>query len=164
MASKDYSLRAIFTAVDKITGPLRGVNLSIKKVRDAVGGVKEAGSNLAGAVAPVAAVGAAVGAFAGKAVKDFLDVSGSLQDMSDRLGMSAEKLQEWQYVAEKSGVTPEDMAGSLEKLNKAIFQAASGKGDGAKLFRRLGISIKDANGKLRTAADILPLLEDRANS
>lgn len=160
MASKDYSLRAIFTAVDRITGPLRGVNLSMKKVRDSVKGVGDAGSKLAGAVAPVAAVGAAVGAFAGKAVKDFLDTSGALADMSDRLGISAEKLQEWQYVAEKSGVSGEDMQGSMEKLNKAIYQAASGKGDGAALFKRLGISVRNADGSLRNAADILPQLAD----
>lgn len=160
MSDKSYSLKAVISAVDKASGPLSKINKSFAGVRKAMSGVKDAAGGLRDAMVPMAAVGAAMGAFAGKAVKDFLDTSGALQDMSDRLGVSAEKLQEWQYVAEKSGVNAETMQGSMEKLNKAIFDAASGKGDGAKLFKRLGISVKDANGNLRNAADIMPQLAD----
>ena len=160
MSNKDATLRATFTAVDKVSKPLSAMSKNIAGVRKAMSGVGAAGSKLGSALAPLAVAGAAAGAFAAKAVKGFLDTSGSLQDMSDRLGVSAEKLQEWQYVAEKSGVSGEDMQGSMEKLNKAIFAAGSGKGDAAKLFKKLGISVRDANGKLKTSADIMPQLAD----
>lgn len=160
MSNKDATLRATFTAVDKVSKPLSAMNKNIAGVRKAMAGVGDAGSKLGSALMPIAAVGAGVAAFAAKSVKGFLDTSGSLQDMSDRLGVSAEKLQEWQYVAEKSGVSGEDMQGSMEKLNKAIFAAGSGKGDAAKLFKKLGISVRDANGKLKTSADIMPQLAD----
>lgn len=160
MSAKDAILRATFTAIDKISKPLSAMNKQISGVRKAMDGVDKAGTKLGKAMFPFAAAGAAVGAFAVKSVKGFLDTSGSLQDMSDRLGVSAEKLQEWQFVAEKSGVSSEDMQGSMEKLNKAIFSAASGKGDAAALFKKMGISVKDANGKLKTSADIMPQLAD----
>ncbi len=160
MSGKEYNLRAVFSAVDKISGPMSKINKSIAGVRRAASNVGEAGANLGRAFAPVAAVGAAVGVFAGKAVNDFLNTSGALQDMSDRLGVSAEKLQEWQYVAEKGGVSSEDLQGSMEKLNKSLFAASSGKGDQAELFKKLGISVKDANGNLRNAADVMPELAD----
>lgn len=160
MSNKDATLRATFTAVDKVSKPLSAMNKNIAGVRKAMSGVGAAGSKLGSAMLPLAAVGTAAGAFAAKAVKGFLDTSGSLQDMSDRLGISAEKLQEWSYVAEKSGVDSETMQGSMEKLNKAIFSAGSGKGDASKLFKKLGISVRDANGKLKTSADIMPELAD----
>lgn len=161
MSNKDATLRATFTAVDKVSKPLSSMNKNIAGVRKAIAGVGAAGSKLGSAMLPVTAAGAVVSAFAVKAVKGFLDTSGSLQDMSERLGWSAEKLQEWSYAAEKNGVSNEDLQTSAEKLNKTIFAIASGKGgDAAKLFKRLGISVRDANGKLRTSADILPELAD----
>lgn len=160
MSNKDATLRATFTAVDKVSKPLSAMNKNIAGVRKAMSGVGAAGSRLGSAMLPFAAVGAGVAAFAAKSVKGFLDTSGSLQDMSDRLGISAEKLQEWSYVAEKSGVDSESMQGSMEKLNKAIFSAGSGKGDAVKLFKKLGISVRDANGKLKTSADLMPEIAD----
>jgi hypothetical protein len=161
MSGKEYNLRAVFSAVDKISGPMSKINKSLAGVRKAVGNVGSAGANLGQAFAPTIAVGAAVSAFAGKAVNDFLNVSGALQDMSDRLGWSAEKLQEWSYAAEKNGVSNEDLQASAEKLNKTIFAIASGKGgDAAKLFKKLGISVRDADGNIRSSIDILPELAD----
>lgn len=160
MSGKEYNLRAVFSAVDKISGPMSKISKSIAGVRRAASNVGEAGAGIGRAIAPTVAVGGVIAAFAGKAVNSFLETGGALQDMSDRLGVSAEKLQEWQYVAEKGGVSSEDLQGSMEKLNKAIFSASTGKGDAAELLKKLGINAKDANGNLKTSADILPELAD----
>lgn len=161
MSSKDATLRATFTAVDKVSKPLSAMNKNLAGVRKALSGVRSAGANLGSSLAPIGLATAAVTAFAVKSVKGFLDTSGALQDMSERLGVSAEALQEWQYVADKNGVESEALQGSMEKLNKTMYEAAAGKNkEAAALFKKLGINLKDNNGHMRTSADIMPELAD----
>lgn len=159
--SKDATLRATFTAVDKVSGPMAKMNKSLNGLKKSMGGIGSAGASLARGVAvPLAALGGGAMAGAIGSVKKFLDYSGKLQDASERLGVSSEKLQEWGYVAQKSGVDSETLYGSMEKLNKSMFAAAGGKGAAADLFKKLGINVKDSNGHLKTSADIMPQLAD----
>lgn len=49
-----------------------------------------------------------------------------LQDYSDRLGVSAEELQRWQYIAMQSGLETEQLTKSMSKARDAIGTALTG--------------------------------------
>lgn len=54
-----------------------------------------------------------------------------LQDYSDRLGVSAEELQRWQYIAMQSGLETEQLTKSMSKARDAIGTALTGGSNAA---------------------------------
>lgn len=110
---------------------------------------------------PLTAAASAVGFSLSQMMSKFLDTGDAIDKASIRLGIGAERLQSLQYAAKMSGSTAEDMNSALGKLNENIAKAAAGKNEElASLFKKLGISIRDANGHVRTAADVLPEFAD----
>lgn len=110
---------------------------------------------------PITAAATAVGFSLQQMMSKFLDTGDAIDKASIRLGIGAERLQSLQYAAKMSGATAEDMNSALGKLNENIAKAAAGKNEElASLFKKLGISLRDANGHVRTAADVLPEFAD----
>lgn len=110
---------------------------------------------------PLTAAATAVGFSLSQMMSKFLDTGDAIDKASIRLGIGAERLQSLQYAAKMSGATAEDMNSALGKLNENIAKAAAGKNEElASLFKKLGISLSDANGHVRTAADVLPEFAD----
>jgi hypothetical protein len=75
--------------------------------------------------------------------KAAVDLAGKLTDLSSRLGVSSEFLQEMSFAAEQSGASLDDVSSSLEKL--AISRAKALGGDSGMLesFKRFGIEAED---------------------
>lgn len=71
-----------------------------------------------------AAAGAIVGAVA--LTKSTASAGAELQDYSDRLNISAEALQRWQYIAMQSGVSNEELNKAFSKSRDTIGTALSG--------------------------------------
>jgi len=105
------------------------------------------------AMAAAAAAAAAAIAEAGQALVSFtVDAAGYADDiltMSSVTGMSTEKLQELQYAAELVDTSVETITGSMTKNLKSMDSASKGTGAAAEAYAKLGISVTDANGKLR---------------
>ena len=103
--------------------------------------------------------GATIGALTA-AAKRALDFAGGLGEVSQQLGVTTRDLQVYRYIASQVGVEQDTMDASLAKLTRTMGQAADGSKAQVEAFRDLGIAIKDANGKLYTAGEILPRLAD----
>lgn len=110
---------------------------------------------------PLTAAASAVGFSLSQMMSKFLDTGDAIDKASMRIGIGVDRLQSLQYAAKMSGATAEDMNSALGKLNENIAKAAAGKNEElASLFKKLGISLRDANGHARTAADVLPEFAD----
>jgi hypothetical protein len=111
------------------------------------------------------AVGAAVGALlAAGAVSQFQGLVNSLDQMNDaaeRLGMSTEDLSALAYAAKMSGVEFEDMTAALSKLSVKMQDAASGGKEATSLFKDIGVDVKDASGKLKSADQVMSEVAER---
>lgn len=72
---------------------------------------------------------AAAGAIAGiyKLGTDVAKTGGELQDYADRLNVSAEAMQRWQYIAMQSGVETDQLSKAMAKSRDAIGTALSGE-------------------------------------
>jgi hypothetical protein len=161
-ASKSFNLQAIITAVDKISGPIKGINKNLRGLHHSMDKLGQAGDTLRNNLGiPAALLGGSVVGAVVESTKKFMEFSNQVESNSKKLGISAEKLQEWNYVAGKNDVQADEMQSSMAKLNRVIFEAASGKNASAlSLFNRLGISLRDNNGHLKTSGDILPQVSD----
>ncbi len=181
MANKDFRLTAILAVRDTMSSVLavasqkwEGFKTAVnstefddlnRKLKLAQRSVKNFASEAQGVVqsvcAPFAAVAGAVGFSLQSAVTGFAQAGDSLDKMSARLGISAVKLQEWSFAATHAGAAPEDLEDALKDLSEKIAEVAGGDtGDAAQLFSALGISVKDASGKIRPASDIFEEVAD----
>lgn len=181
MANKDFRLTAILAVRDTMSPVLavasqkwEGFKTAVnstefddlnRKLKLAQRSVKDFASEAQGVAqsvgAPFAAVAGAVGFSLQSAVTGFAQAGDSLDKMSARLGISAVKLQEWSFAATHAGAAPEDLEDALKDLSEKIAEVAGGDtGDAAQLFSALGISVKDASGKIRPASDIFEEVAD----
>lgn len=93
-----------------------------------------------------AAIGTAAVAAAGAMVKvanDTSDATDNIDKMSQKLGMSYEAYQKWDYVLGQAGVDIDSMQTGLKTLTNQIGQAANGSGDAAARFEQLGVTVDD---------------------
>jgi hypothetical protein len=163
---------AIISVLDRTGGPLAVIATRLRAIAGMSGmqritasalGVQRSFAALAGTATRFAAIagGAAAGVGVGlvAAMNAAVDAGGALSDLSARLGMSVEDIQSLGFAFEQGGVSGEQFTGAMERLNRGIADVAAGRNqDLAGLFTRLGISVRDSNGQVRSAAAILPQL------
>jgi phage-related protein len=145
--------------------------------KTAMKGVAVAAGVLVGAVAAVGAAAiAAVGGIAALVLKA-ADAAGEIQDLSDKTGISTEKLQEYGFIADQTGTSLETITGAQSRLIRSMNSASGAVDDyNQKLsdaqeagkdmeevqddldkhldptleaFNKLGISVRDSSGHLR---------------
>jgi hypothetical protein len=161
-----YTLKAILSAVDKLSPVLKGVQGVAKTTRKYLGDVGTSINSLTskfgmplGILSTIAA-GFGVAAIK-KAVVAFADLGEEVQKGAFKAGMSNAEFQRMKYVAEQAGMPVELLGMSMGKLNKNLGSAGMGKNDNlVQLFKALHIPMRDANGLMRNGADLLPQLAD----
>lgn len=103
------------------------------------------------ATAAIVGVGAAVLKFAGDAAKNADEVD----KMSQKIGISRKAYQEWAFVLSQSGADVNQLQTSMKTLAKAADEANNGVDTYAESFNRLGVSVTDSSGKLKSQEDLL---------
>ncbi|WP_019220265.1 tail protein [Bartonella florencae] len=85
----------------------------------------------------------------------------SLYHASHHLGMSVTALQLWGDAADNSGYSAELFQQSLATLNRRSAQAYAGQQRGIMGFEALGISVKNASGKLKSNSLLLEEITEK---
>lgn len=115
--------------------------------------------SMGGGLAKVGAAVSLVGAGLAVAIRNQINAADELDEMSQRIGVPVEQLSRLKYAAELTGVGVGQLETSLGQLSKKMAEAAKG-GKGAKLFADLGISVTDAEGRMRATEDVLGDIAD----
>jgi hypothetical protein len=110
--------------------------------------------------AAIAFAGALVMDKLGQAISQGLEYASSLGEVSQQLGVTTKDLQFYRFAATQVGLSQEEMDQGLQKLTKSLGEAAQGNKKALDTFAALGVSVRDANGNVRTAGEILPDLAD----
>ena len=111
------------------------------------------------ATAAVAAVGTMIAKYV-QLADQMADVGDQFDKMSQRTGVSVEALSELGYSAELSGASVEAVEKGVRKLAMSMYDAGRGSKEYADAFSSLGISVTDADGKLRPVEDVLVEMAD----
>lgn len=162
----NWQLKAVLSAVDKLSPVLKQVGGVAKTTRKYLSDVASAANGLTSKIGlPLTALSGVLGGFSLVAIKNavvgFTDMGEEIYKASLRTGMSVEQLQRMKYVSEQAGVPVESLQLGMAKLNKQLGDATAGKNkDLAGLMKKLGIGMRDANGQLKAGIDILPQLSD----
>lgn len=106
----------------------------------------------------------ALGAGMVAAIAGAIKFAKSIDDTSQKLGITTTAFQELSFAQMQLGGEQEGLERGLDALTQKLGKAGLGAKEPSKLFKTLGVDIADANGKIRNAADILPVLADRVNA
>lgn len=132
---------------------LQSVETTAKGVTGAMRGMTGAAAGLSGALgslAPLLSVAGLVGM-----VQNTIKAGDAMYDLSQRTGVSVEALARFKKAAATSGTDIDNVAKSLNILNKGLFElATTGKGKAADGLKVLGLSAFDARGKLKSADQV----------
>lgn len=93
-------------------------------------------------------------------ISQTVELGGSIADLSQKIGVPAETLQQLGYAAQLSGGSMESLGNSLGKLSKLAYDASKGGAEASDAFRKVGVRIKDANGNLRPAEELFADIAD----
>lgn len=104
----------------------------------------------------------AVGAFLGLQVaqgvltfaRETINAADQLDEMSERTGIAVQTLSELQFAAQMNGKALEDVQTALQRVSVKATDAATGNKTAALAFDALGISVKNADGSMRSSLEI----------
>lgn len=123
-----------------------------RTVSTAVGGMQKA-ANAAGAALGAIGLGLSASAMV-SFVKRAIDAVDALDEMSQRLGVSASQLSALQLAFRQSGIGSDAMATSMAKLGKAMAEGNDG-------LKALGINVRGTDGQLRSSTAVLLDVADK---
>ena len=110
------------------------------------------------------AVGAFLGIQAIQGVTTFakstIDAADALNDMSQRTGLAVGTLSELDYAAKMNGSSIEAVQTALGKLAAKAVDAATGNKTAAVTFDALGVSVRNADGSMKSSVTLLEEIGD----
>lgn len=136
MVNNDEANKSISKTEEKASG-------LAKKFVSGVGTAAKWGAAVVGAAA---AGGAALFGMANKAA----GTTDRIDKLSQKIGISRQGFQEWEFILSQSGMDIEKMQTGLKTLNTRMAEAEKGTGAGAEAFKRLKISALDSKGALKS--------------
>lgn len=145
-----FDLSATLTLdTSKYESGLNGAAGMAKGIGSKIGSALKTATLVTGALA---AAGAAVtGAFVESARKT-ADFGDKVDKMSQKLGLSTDAYQKWDYVLNLAGTEMSSMTTGLKTLTNKIDDAKNGGSDAQEMFSKLGISMDELNKMSREEA------------
>lgn len=149
----------IFKLVGSIFVDNEEANKSISKTDEKA---QKTGSTFADTAKKAAAFGSAcvgaatvaVGAVT-KLVTSTSETADTIDKMSQKIGISTEAYQEWDYIMGQNGMSVDSLQSGMKSLNKLMESAAEGNAAAIETFDALGISITDENGAMKSQEQML---------
>lgn len=150
----------LITAVDQTRSAFDSIRGNLAKLGDESNRVRGmlAGLGVSLSVAGFAAM-----------IKSAIDAADQLNKLSQKIGISVEALSTLRFAAQLSDVSLETLQKGIKGLSQNIAEANTGIGDGAQVFDALGISVRNADGSMKSTeavllqvADVFANLEDGA--
>lgn len=133
-----------------------GVDADTEGVNDFAGAIEMASAAMEiAAVAAAALAAALIGA-----VAVTLEAADAATVGAAKLGITTEQYQELEYAAAQAGVPMETLSEAMAKQAILAQKAADGDEAAAAAFAALGVSVTDANGQMKSSAQIMAETSD----
>ncbi len=159
MAEKKQEIKTVFSVIaDQASKDLKQLRKNFKLTEVALKDFADNATSLGALTfAPLAGVMASLGATVANSLSSFVEYGTGVADLASKIGASAQDLQLFQYAAQMSGSSAEEISGAIEILGKNLGQVSAGKNKAIpEMFKELGVSLYNVNGELKTATELLP--------
>ena len=132
------------------------VSAEAKKAGESLTGMKSAGEAATKALetgakvaaAAFAGITASISAVTAAAVKS-ADLTDRVDKLSQKIGLSRESFQEWEFIMSQNGMEIDKLQTSMKTLSDAAMEASLGSETYSRTFDALGVSLYDVNGIMK---------------
>lgn len=169
----------ILLLVDKVSGPLKKIQENTRKATEKTNKfqekIKQLGNNLTATGQKLNAVGSKMQSVGGKitgtvtkitaaataltaafvvGLSKTSDYADKIDKQSQKIGMSAQKYQELNFVLSQNGMNVDNLQMGYKTLTNKMVAAQKGSKDATNLFRKLNVTVKTSNGELRNSDEV----------
>jgi hypothetical protein len=154
-------MKILITAKDQATKVLKGVSKGLHRLRITAKKVgRSIKSSFTGLVKSIfsfktALIGVAGAAGMGLLIKSSLSAIDKLGKVSSKLGVTSQELQKFRYAAKLAGIEETALDMGLQRFIRRVGEAAKGTGEAKDALLQMGIKLKDSNGNVRNATDLM---------
>lgn len=133
-----------------------------KGLKDAQSSIATFGRQLDTAAAALAASFAVAMGGVALSIKKSLEEADKLGKLAQSVGLPVEELSKLKHAADLSDVSIEDFGKAIVKLSKNMSDVAGGgAGPAAEAFRKMGVSVIESNGTLKSSGQVLEEVADK---
>lgn len=130
---------------------IKGTGDKAEKASGKLSKLRHGLKTLAWGIGALATVGGTAFAFINRTMERLT----GMDRMAKTMGMTAEDIHRWSFVAEQIGLSSGQMVTALQRVRDTSAVASTGFGKMAVLYRRLGVAVVGTNGEMRSSSDIL---------
>ena len=116
-------------------------------------------ASTAGKILTGIGVGLSVGALAAFTKETSASIQ-AIERQAQTVGLSAQEFKRWEYAAKLADVQTTTLVRGIRQLDRQMYMAAQNTGRAQDVYRQLGITIKDSEGRLKGTETILLELAD----
>ena len=161
MSDKALKIGLILSATDKMSRIVdQAVNKSTNRMNAFQKSISNTGSKFQKIGAVIAASGAALTTGLFVNVDNMAEKAKQIQFASERIGLSSSEYQKLSYAASKGLLDLTAFETSMARLYKNQVAAASGNKKLEASFKAAGVSVRTADGRLKTGSEIILELSD----
>lgn len=149
------------TQIDYNSSLLGKLGINMDSLGGKLGLSSSATNKLTAAFGEGAAGAALFGAAVVKLASELVKLSDAASQHGDQVAtlatkynMSAQSIQQFQYMADLTDVSVETITGSISKLTRNMDSARDGTGAAAEAFKTLGVNVTNGDGSLRSANQV----------
>jgi hypothetical protein len=146
-------------AADVANQQMKSIGGSIDRLQNQISSISDKFAKFTGVLA-----GLGAGVSFTSMISSAIDAADKLEKLSQKTGITVEQLSGLAYSAKLTSTDIDGVAASTNKLAKNMVSAASGTGSQAAAFAAVGVSVKDASGKLRDSNAVLGDLAEKFKS
>lgn len=117
-------------------------------------GMQKAATWGLGIATAIATASAAVVKGINNIINNTVQTGDEIDKASQRMGMTYKAYQEWNYVLGQSGMQISSLEIGMKQLVAQMDAAADPNSDASKMFRQLGVAVRDAEGNMRSTEEV----------
>lgn len=166
LVGTEGELKKTATELDNVEKEADGAGKELKKSGDAAtdgankfeaagNALKATGAAIAAATAAIAAAAVAAGKAIWDMANDVASAGDEIDKESQKLQISSNLYQELSYACERSGASIDDLKKGVKNITDELGKAQNGTAGAGEKFEKLGVSLKDANGNLKSTETVL---------
>jgi hypothetical protein len=145
----------------RIGADTSGLTKGVNDAKTGLSGLDSSVNKSAISMKELATVALAVGAATAVMVRNAINAADEMGKAAQRVGVTTQELSKLQYAAKLAGISSGELQGALSRLTKGMSDASQGTGEAQKGFQALGIQVSNADGSLKSSADIMGEVADR---
>lgn len=138
-------------ALQKAKDAAESFNVGLEKAKASADKVSKSAKGVADATKGLSAAAAGVIGALGGAALNAVRASDDLNTLAKQSGLTTEEIQKFQYAADLIDVSANDIIGAQAKLTKSMTSTSTATQEA---FSRIGVSVTDANGELKSSSDV----------